>query len=94
MARKPETRTAAQAEPLKTEEPKVEEPKATEDVQPEEPKAAEPKVSDKLVKVYNPQRYFYVQPSTGIRIKSKTVTEVRDDNWLALQLDAKVLQRA
>lgn len=53
----------------------------------------EPKSSGKLVKVYNPQRYFYVQPSTGIRINAQTVTEVRDDNWVALQVGANILQR-
>lgn len=62
----------------------------------EQPKAKEPeapKSSGKMVKVYNPQRYFYVQPSTGIRIKSKEVTEVRDDNWIDLQVKGGILER-
>jgi len=73
------------------EETKVQEPAPEEQPKAKEPEA--PKASGKMVKVYNPQRYFYVQPSTGIRIKSKEVTEVRDDNWIDLQVKGGILER-
>lgn len=83
---------AEQAEPTKAEEPKTA-PATEEKAQEPAPKKAEEPKASNLVEVYNPQRYFYVQPSTGIRIGSKTVTKVSDDNWLALQVDAGILQR-
>lgn len=44
-----------------------------------------------LVKVANNTSYFFVQPSTGIRIEAKGVAEFRNDGWLKNQLAAKLL---
>ena len=46
-----------------------------------------------LVKVCNNTSYFFVQPSTGIRIESKGVAEFRNDGWLKNQLAAKLLSK-
>lgn len=47
-----------------------------------------------MVKVHNPQRFHYVQPSTGIRIGAEKTKELRNDGWLKLQTDAGVLELA
>lgn len=47
-----------------------------------------------MVKVHNPQRFHYVQPSTGIRIGAEQTKELRNDGWLQLQTGAGVLERA
>lgn len=79
--------------------PPEEEQKATEEppvaaAEPEtQPPAPEKKAEGRLVKVYNPQIWHYSQPSTGIKVPSKKVTEVRDDGWLANQLKAGVLEK-
>lgn len=64
----------------------------------EEPSAPEPAVEEqteagRLVKVYNPQIWGYVQPGSGIKIPAKSFAELRDDGWLFNQLRAGVLQK-
>lgn len=72
------------------EEPAVEE--ATPSDQGKKQTASSKKASS-MVKVLNKGRYFFVQPSTGIRIPAGQVTEVRDDAWLSLQLKAGLFER-
>lgn len=65
-----------------------------ESVQQAEEKTSSGANTGKLVSVHNPQRFHYVQPSTGIRIGSGATVEIRDDGWLKLQLEAGVLKKA
>lgn len=47
-----------------------------------------------MVKVKNNGRFFLRQPSTGIRIDAGSVEELKNDNWLQLQIDRRLMERA
>lgn len=70
----------------------------TQDQKPEEQQDKAPaktsrKAAGGMVKVRNNGKYFFRQPSTGIRIDGKAVAELKDDNWLKLQLSHGLMEK-
>lgn len=61
--------------------------------EPQPQPAAEEKSAGKMVKVKNLGRYFFRQPSTGIRIAGKGTAELRDDAWLQLQVSSGLMEK-
>lgn len=57
------------------------------------PPPADVKADGKMVTVFNPQGWHYVQPVTGIRIGANETKQLRDDGWLGLQVKAGILKR-
>lgn len=80
------------AEP-KTEEKTQEAPEKPEDQVQEESAARAQGPDDQMVKVKNNGRFFFRQPSTGIRIDGGGgVKELKRDRWLQLQLNSGLME--
>lgn len=68
-------------------------PRKTEGAAKAAPKAAKAKGGSQLVMVKNLRKTFFRQPSTGIRINALETKELKDDGWLELQCQHKILER-
>lgn len=81
------------AEP-KTEDQTETAPENLEDQAQEKPAARASGPDGQMVKVKNNGRFFFRQPSTGIRIDGGGVEELKHDRWLQLQLNSGLMELA